>query len=89
MLSAPSGGFGGVAVLCQGAALALGGAGGAGIPAEEHHPVAEVVGLLGRDPLPQLPLHLKGIRWPPVTMSSEVLTFFRATISPKIVSSTR
>ena len=30
MLSAPSGGFGGVAVLCQGAALALGGAGGAG-----------------------------------------------------------
>ena len=32
---------------------------------------------------------MKGMRWPPVTMSSEVLTFFRATISPKIVSSTR
>ena len=32
---------------------------------------------------------MKGMRWPPVTMSSEVLTFLWATISPKIMSSTR
>ena len=32
---------------------------------------------------------MKGIRCPPVTISSEVLTFLWATISPKIMSSTR
>ena len=60
----PGGGLGRVAVLGQGAALAPGGPGGAGVPAEEDQPVAEVVGLLGRDALAQLPLHLEGILGP-------------------------
>lgn len=51
----------GVAVPLKGTALALGAAGCAGIPAKQHHPVAEVAGFLWWNDLPQLSFHLQGI----------------------------
>lgn len=58
------GGLGRVAVPGQRAALTPGGAGGTGVPAKQHHPVAEVAGLLGRNHLTELPLHLEGVLGP-------------------------
>ena len=45
-----------IAVPCQQAVPALRAPGGAGVPSKENHPVAEVIGLPGRQDLPELAL---------------------------------